>query len=151
MQLRAQIRLRGLNNVVELTGPLPQQEVIKRIQNAAVLAAPCVIGEDGNRDGLPTVLLEAMALGTPCVSADVTGIPELIQDGVTGLIVPQRNALDLSQRIGELLSDAALRIRLSKNARRLIERDFDIQHNSVALRTIFDSTKTFEARSAVLR
>ena len=67
----------GLGDRVRFLGPLPQDQVISVVREAAVLAAPCVVGEDGNRDGLPTVLLEAMALGTPCVATPVTGIPEV--------------------------------------------------------------------------
>ncbi|MBA2442737.1 MAG: glycosyltransferase, partial [Rubrobacter sp.] len=84
-ELRERIRRLGLEDRVELTGPRPQGELAGIVQDAAVFAAPCVVGSDGNRDGLPTVLLEAMALGTPCVSTDVTGIPEVLRDGETRL------------------------------------------------------------------
>src|SRR5262249_30826288 len=82
--LRAPIERLRLQDQVELLGARPQLEVIQHVRSAAVFAAPCVVGQDGNRDGLPTVLLEAMALGTPCVSTDVTGIPEVVRDGETG-------------------------------------------------------------------
>ncbi|MEO8348761.1 MAG: glycosyltransferase, partial [Acidobacteriota bacterium] len=65
--LRAAIDAAGIASRVELVGPRPQADVTRRIRDAAVLTAPCVVGGDGNRDGLPTVILEAMALGTPCV------------------------------------------------------------------------------------
>jgi colanic acid/amylovoran biosynthesis glycosyltransferase len=102
-----------------------------------VFAAPYVIGKDGNRDGLPTVLLEAMALGTPCVSTDVTGIPELVRDGETGLIVPQHDAEKLAITLGKLLSDSDLRVKLSTQARNLIESEFDIYRNTAMLRDLF--------------
>jgi glycosyltransferase involved in cell wall biosynthesis len=85
------IRL-GLGSLVELSGARPQSDIIRMVQSAAVMAAPCIVGEDGNRDGMPTVLLEAMALGTPCVSTPVTGIPEIVREGETGLLVPQRGS-----------------------------------------------------------
>src|SRR6266567_1759056 len=71
--------------------------------DAAVFAAPCVVGADGDRDGLPTVLVEAMALGTPCVSTDVTGIPELLADDC-GIVVPQHDPTNLAAALERLLT-----------------------------------------------
>jgi colanic acid/amylovoran biosynthesis glycosyltransferase len=135
--LRRQIEDLGLESTVEIIGPRPQNEVFELVQQAAVFAAPYVIGKDGNRDGLPTVLLEAMALGTPCVSTDVTGIPELVRDGETGLIVPQHDAEKLAITLGKLLSDSDLRVKLSTQARNLIESEFDIYRNTAMLRDLF--------------
>ena len=127
----------NLTDRVLLLGPLPQNEMKMRVQASAVLAAPCVIGEDGNRDGLPTVLLEAMALGTPCVSTDVTGIPEVVRHEETGLLVAQNDALALANAIERLLADAQLRVRLAREARTLIEGHFDIRRNGARQRALF--------------
>ncbi|HMQ31544.1 MAG TPA: glycosyltransferase [Chloroflexaceae bacterium] len=135
--LAAQIGRLGLEGRVRLLGPRPQGEVAALVRGGAAFAAPCVVGADGNRDGMPTVLLEAMALGTPCVATDVTGIPELIDDGVSGLLVPQRDPAALASALERLLGDAALRLRLATAARRRIEASFDIAHNSAALRAVF--------------
>jgi colanic acid/amylovoran biosynthesis glycosyltransferase len=135
--LRQQIQDLELQSTVEIIGPRPQNEVFQLMQQAAVFAAPYVIGKDGNRDGLPTVLLEAMALGTPCVSTDVTGIPELVRDGETGLIVPQHDAEQLANALEQLLTDAALRVKLSAQARQLIESEFGIHRNAAMLRGLF--------------
>ncbi|HZI67596.1 MAG TPA: glycosyltransferase family 4 protein [Thermoanaerobaculia bacterium] len=135
--LRSRIARHGLGDRVALTGAQPRGEVVRSIQEAAVLAAPCVVGDDGNRDGLPTVLLEAMALGTPCVSTDVTGIPEVLRDGETGLMVPPRNPEALAAAIERLLEDAVLRVALAGRARRRIESDFDVHRNTEQLRELF--------------
>ena len=132
--LRDRIDLMGIQDTVKLLGPRPQMEVIRSIREASVVAAPCVIGADGNRDGLPTVLLEAMALGTPCVSTDVTGIPEAIRHGETGIIVPQRNPEALADALGRLLDDPGLRVGLAANARSLIESRFDVRRNTALSR-----------------
>lgn len=124
-QLRERSVRLGLTEVVEFTGPLPQPQVRDVVRSAAVLAAPCVVGADGNQDGLPTVLLEAMALGTPCVSTDVAGIGEVVRDDATGLLVPQRDAGALATAVARLLDDRALRIRLATAARGLVEKEFD--------------------------
>jgi len=146
--LRGQIERLNLQTRVELIGPRPQSEVFKYIQGAAVLVAPCVVGTDGNRDGLPTVLLEAMALGTPCVSTDVTGIPEVLHDGETGLFVPQHDPTALAAAIEQLLTDPILRVQLASRARRLIEAEFDIHRNSAHHRAIFQATAKVGIKAA---
>ncbi|ACK68194.1 glycosyl transferase group 1 [Rippkaea orientalis PCC 8801] len=138
--LNQQIEALKLQSFVKIMGPRPQNEVFELIQESAVFAAPYLIGKDGNRDGLPTVLLEAMALGTPCVATDVTGIPEMIRHQQTGLIVPQNNAEDLAIALRTLLTDKTLRVQLSSNARKLMESEFNITHNSAALREVFISS-----------
>ena len=136
--LRAQIAACRLEGHVTLAGSLPQAEVKAAMRGAAMLACPCVVGEDGNRDGLPTVLLEAMALGLPCIGSDVTGIPEVVADGVTGLVAPEGDAPALARAIARLLDDPALRASLSAEARRLVERDFDIRRNAPQIGALFD-------------
>ncbi|MCU0905899.1 MAG: glycosyltransferase family 4 protein [Rhodobacteraceae bacterium] len=135
--LRAQIAAAGLTETVTLDGPRPQPEVFAAMRRAAVLACPCVVGRDGNRDGLPTVLIEAMALGTPCVASEVTGIPEIVRHDETGLIAREGDPVALADALQCALSDAALRARLSRAGRALVERDFDIHRNAAALRGVF--------------
>jgi len=146
--LRSQIERLNLQARVELIGPRPQSEVLRYIQGAAALAAPCIVGTDGNRDGLPTVLLEAMALGTPCVSTDVTGIPEVLHDGETGLMVSQHDPDALATAIERLLANSDLRTRLSTRARHLIETEFDIHRNTAHLRTIFQMAEQVGIKAA---
>ena len=138
-ELRAQIERHGLQGRVELVGPLPQSEVAREMHQSAVLAMPCIVGADGDRDGLPNVIQEALALGTPVVSTDVTGIPEVVRDGETGLQVPQRDPPALAAALGRLLADPELRLRLASGARRLIEAEFDIRRNTERRRAIFRS------------
>jgi colanic acid/amylovoran biosynthesis glycosyltransferase len=137
--LQARIESRGLKDCVELIGPRPQREVIQEMQRAAVLACPCVIGKDGDRDGLPNAIQEALALGTPVVSTDVTGIPEVVRDGETGLMVPQHDPPALAVACERLLWDPDLRVRLAARARRLIEEEFDIRRNCARRRAIFQA------------
>jgi glycosyltransferase involved in cell wall biosynthesis len=135
--LHSQIQQLELANVVSLTGPLPQQEVHKAIRVAAVCVAPCITASTGDRDGLPTVLLESMALGTPCVSTAVTGIPEIIRPEETGLLIPEREPAELATAIQRLLEDEPLRIRLSKAARELFVDKFSIDTNTALMRETF--------------
>ena len=127
----------GLNDRVCLLGSQPQVKVKEAIRHSAVMAAPCVHGQDGNRDGLPTVLLEAMALGTPCISTPVTGIPEVVKHEVTGLIVPEREPKELANALELMIHRPDLRVRYASAARRLIEQDFDAKRNAATQRHYF--------------
>lgn len=135
--LRGRIAHLGLEKWVEMLGAQPQREVIRHLREAAVFAAPCIVGTDGNRDGLPTVLLESMALGTPCVSTDVTGIPEVLHHEETGLMVPQHDSEALAGALETLLADGSFRTHLAQRARRLIEEEFDVHQNATCIRQVF--------------
>ena len=143
--LRQHIARVGIGERVRLEGPRPQREVIELMRSAAVMAAPCIVGTDGNRDGLPTVLLEAMALGTPCVATDVTGNPEVVRDGDTGLCIPQAAPAILAEALRGVLADPALGVRLARNARQLIEAEFDVHRNAARVFRLFDPAGRAEA------
>lgn len=128
-ELRRQVARRGLEEIVTFTGAASQEQVRAEMTSAAVLAVPCVVGADGNRDGLPTVLLEAMALGTPCVATPVTGIPEVLLDGRTGIEVPQRAPIALASALALVLGAEDLGVALARGARQLIEERFDVDRN----------------------
>lgn len=147
--LRRRIAERGLDAEVSLAGPQPQSRVMELVQSAAVFAAPCVLGADGNRDGLPTVLLEAMALGTPCIATDVTGIPELIRDGETGLITRQRDAEGLADGLAALLADPAQRRRLAGAARALVEDKLDVERSGATLRRLIADARAPRLREVL--
>ncbi len=132
-----------LHDRVRLTGPLPQNDVRRIIGQSAMLVAPCVVAEDGNRDGLPTVITEALALGTPCISTAVTGIPEIVRNQETGIIVRQNNPQELASAMICLLDNERLRISLATSARQLVEREFDLHNNVAKIRELFlDSVET---------
>jgi colanic acid/amylovoran biosynthesis glycosyltransferase len=135
--LAQQIARHGLEDAVALLGARPQAEVIALIRRAAAFALPCVVGPDGDRDGLPTVLLEAMALGTPAISTPVAGIPEMIEHGRTGLLVNERDAAALADAIATILDSRALQHDLRAAAIRKVRRDFDLADNVRTLRGYF--------------
>lgn len=151
IDLRAQITDAGLQEQVTLSGPLPQQQIIAAMRQAALLACPCVVGADGNRDGMPTVLLEAMALGLPCIGSDVTGIPELIENDRNGLIAPEGDAPALANAIARLLDHPDLRLRYSRTGRAVIEQGYDLRRNAGQLGALFDSCAGQSARSRTAR
>lgn len=155
--LRELIARLDLAGSVHLLGPRPQDEVVAAYERATVFALPCIIGEDGNRDGLPTVLLEAMAMGIPAVSTSLTGVPEIIDNGITGLLVSPGDPSALAAALARLLGDPALRKSMGRQARLKVGRQFDLRRNVSILRDWFESPaggESFEqgqlARSEVL-
>lgn len=137
----------GLGDRVRLLGARPQEETRRILATAAVFAAPCRIAEDGDRDGVPTTLLEALALGVPSISTDVTGIPEVIVDGETGMIVPERDPKALAAMIDRVFDTPSLGRDLSRRGRALVEERFDARKNTALLRQVFARARS--ARSLV--
>ncbi len=131
--LQALVDSLNLGERVHLLGPMPQEALRTAYQRATVFALPCLVARDGNRDGLPTVLLEAMASGLPSVSTDLTGIPEILDDDVNGLLVPAGDHERLAAALADLLTQPERRERLATAARRKVEETFDIRRNVATL------------------
>ena len=108
-ELRAQIQALRLSDQVELTGPLPMPEIIRRLtEETQVFALACATESDGGMDNLPTVLMEAMAAGLPCVSTRLAGVPEMVLHEKTGLLAEERQPEELARHLARLLGDPAL-------------------------------------------
>jgi glycosyltransferase involved in cell wall biosynthesis len=132
-ELTAKIAELDLGACVRLLGALPHEVVLDKYREAAVFVLPCVTGPDGDRDGIPNVILEAMAMGVPVVSTRHSGIPEAVEDGRTGLLVPPGDPDQLASAIARLLRDGSLRQRLGSGGRERVEKVFDIDANARAL------------------
>ncbi|MEZ5246098.1 MAG: glycosyltransferase family 4 protein [Acidimicrobiales bacterium] len=104
--LEAQARRLGIADRVTFTGAQPQQVVGDWLRRAHVMVAPCRVGEDGNQDALPTVLLESLGAGLPSVSTPVAGITEIIEHGIEGLIVPRDDVEATAAAIVDLFDDS---------------------------------------------
>jgi len=136
--LRALITELNLEDLIELPGPMPREALISFYRRSSVLVAPCVIGSDGNRDGLPTVLIEAMALGVPVISTDVTGIPELVQHEKTGRLIAQNDPVELAGAIRTSFEQRTHSMEMARDGRRLVERRFDLRCNVTDLRALLE-------------
>ena len=139
----------GLQQTVVLRQAVTQEELREIYERAAVFALACQVIDNGDRDGIPNVLVEAMAMELPVVSTDISGIPELIDHHVNGLLIPQKNAEELAIAIGELLDNQVLRRKLGKAAREKVVRYFDAERNITALKDLFDERlKSGDERAA---
>jgi colanic acid/amylovoran biosynthesis glycosyltransferase len=128
-ELEEKVRSQDLADRVALLGALPHQAVVEKYRDATVFVLPCVTGTDGDRDGIPNVILEAMAMGVPVVSTRHSGIPEAIEDGISGLLVPPKDAWALAYALRRLIHDEPLRERLGRNSRKKIVEMFDVRRN----------------------
>jgi glycosyltransferase involved in cell wall biosynthesis len=135
-QLQSAVERLGLADHVRLLGPQTQDQVHELLDSCDVFVAPCVVAADGNADGMPTVLLEAMATGAPCISTAVTGIPEVVHNGRTGVLTPPGDPHLLAQAIRRMSAPSTNRVSLARNARALIERDYDVRQQAEMLRAL---------------
>ncbi len=111
--LRARAEALGLADRITWRGALAQADVIAEYQAADLFVLPSKIAADGDRDGLPNVLMEAQALGLACLSTAVSAIPELILDGETGVLVPPGDPDALAGALVALITEPARRARLA--------------------------------------
>jgi colanic acid/amylovoran biosynthesis glycosyltransferase len=135
--LERQIGEADLRREVVLAGALSHGQTLDVLRSAAICALPCVIAPDGDRDGLPTVLLEALALGLPVVSTTVSGVPEIVEHGDSGLLVRPGDPVALMAAIKQLLSASALRTRLAHGGIRRVQKEFDLRANVASLKELF--------------
>jgi colanic acid/amylovoran biosynthesis glycosyltransferase len=126
----------GLEKTVKLRGQKPHHELRTHYLKAMVFALPCVVADNGDRDILPNVLKEAMAVGVPVVTTRLEGIEELVTHEETGLLTNSGDIEALAKSLQQLLTDAELRRRLANQARRLIEERFNLQANFTRLRQL---------------
>lgn len=132
--LQQQIDAASLSGHVVLAGAMPQEAVRSELRAAAMFVLPSVVTRTGDRDGIPVALMEAMALGIPVVSTHVSGIPELIQDGVSGHLAQPASATELAACMRRSLAMTAQeRLGQCEAARRTVEEGFDISKEAARL------------------
>lgn len=129
----------GLDAYVEWKGAQPQAEVLALYHTANIFALACKIAEDGDRDGLPNVLVEACSQGLVCVSTNVSGIPELLTNDVNGLLVEPDDPQAMAKAIERLIRDPQLRQRLGDAAEKRVRGNFDYHSSVLHLVELFNS------------
>jgi glycosyltransferase involved in cell wall biosynthesis len=128
-----------LKDSVDLPGAIFMEQVKAYLNQADIFVSPCIVARNGDMDGIPVALMEAMACEVATVSTRVSGIPELIEDGESGLLVPEKNAPALADALQRLIEVKELRLRLGKNGRQKVIREFDVDTNAGQLAKLFDS------------
>ena len=123
-RLRRQARRMGIAQRITWLGPRPYEEVLAEYRAADVFVLNCRIARDGDRDGLPNVLMEAQSQGLACLSTRVSAVAELIQDGVTGLVVAPDDPPALAAALARLIAEPELRRRLGEAGRERGRRRF---------------------------
>lgn len=124
--LRRRATALGLADRIDWLGPQPQDTVLRHYRRADLFVLASRIAADGDRDGLPNVLMEAQSQGLAVVSTRVSGVPELVVDGTTGVLVPPGDAAALAEALAGLIADPARRAALGEAGRARVRKDFDM-------------------------
>ena len=138
-QLELLIRQSQVRHSVKLVGPQTHGQVLQWYQSADLYVLPCLVGSDGNRDGLPVSIVEALACGIPVITTPMTGIPEIIQHGQNGLIVPMGDPEALAGAIQNVIESPSLHQNLKSSARRSVEAHFDLRQTSGVLQSLLQA------------
>ncbi len=146
--VKEQIKNCGVQQHIRMVGPLPQQDLRALLERAMIFALACVEAPDGDRDILPNVLKEAMAVGVAVVTTRLDGIEELVEHGGTGLLVSPGDPNGLAASIELLLGDKKLRESLATRARTVVEQRFNRRINFAQLRELLSQTVPAEPSKA---
>lgn len=123
----------GVADLVDFVGPLGSDGIRRELLAADAAALPCVLAKDGERDGIPIFLNEAMALGLPVVTTSVSGIPEMVRDGETGFVCAPGDSVGLADALFRALVDKDAARRVGENARALVRSQLDVRATAVQL------------------
>ncbi|MCS3743129.1 glycosyltransferase involved in cell wall biosynthesis [Rhizobium sp. BK661] len=137
-RLQALARELGVGDRVTWKGALAQEDVLEHYRRADVFALACRIASDGDRDGLPNVLVEASSQRLPCVSTSVSGVPELLIDGVNGMVVPPEDPAAFAAALAALIGDPTRRMQLGDAAERRVREHFDHEASIDQLGQLFE-------------
>ena len=138
-KLKEQAERCGISERIRWQGPRDQSEVLAAYGASDIFVLPCRIAADGDRDGLPNVIVEAQSQGLCCVSTDVSGVPELIDDGANGLLVLPDEPQQLADALARLIADPAARSQMGSAGQDRVRKDFDFRASIAKLKELFDS------------
>ncbi|WP_444677370.1 glycosyltransferase [Halomonas sp. E19] len=117
-QVAEQVRVLGMESRINLHGALPHDEVQRLLKDADIFLLPSVTASNGDQEGIPVALMEAMASGMPVLSTSHSGIPELVEEGVSGYLVPERDSQGLAAKLLDLLQHPKIRLAFGREGRK---------------------------------
>jgi colanic acid/amylovoran biosynthesis glycosyltransferase len=127
----------GIQDSVTLLGWCEHREITGLLEESHILLAPSVTARDGDLEGIPNVLKEAMAMGIPVISTWHSGIPELVEDGITGYLVPERDVEALTDRLIDVCDNPESWAEMGRKAREKIDAEFDTESINDTLEEIY--------------
>lgn len=136
-KLQQLIQELNLTNTVKLLGWKQKTEVINILNHSDILLAPSITAPDGDQEGIPVALMEAMAMGLPVISSLHSGIPELVQDGVAGFLVPERDVEGIAEKLNYLIEHPEKWSEMGRAGREIVEKHYDIKQLNNRLLTIY--------------
>lgn len=134
LKLRSRL---GLENVVKMPGFIPNDKLAAQMLSHHLLVVPSVVHKNGDRDGIPNVIMEALSLETPVVATDVCGVSEVVRDGQTGFLAPQRDPATLARAIRAALENYPRAKAMAGEGRKLVLEMFDSQKNAQSLKNLY--------------
>ncbi|MHC1785289.1 MAG: glycosyltransferase family 4 protein [Anaerolineaceae bacterium] len=131
------IKNNDLNMRVILSGPKTQEEIAALLPNAHCYAQPSIITSNGTMEGIPVALMEAMSCGLPVIATNISGIPELVENGKSGLLIPPADANALADALEKVFRDYTSAQEMGRRAREKVQDDFDLKKNVTELGSLF--------------
>ena len=134
----------GLQNIVHMPGFIPHDQICGYMLDHDMLIMPSVVHSNGDRDGIPNVIMEALSHRMPVIATDVCGISEVIINGETGLLTPQRDPRSLADAVRHMVEDREHASSMAEAGRARVEKMFDRENNiSALLRLYVDESRQY--------
>ena len=135
--LAGEIEQLALDSFVELTGPKTEDEVARLLGDSDCFVLPSIVTPSGKMEGIPVVLMEALAGGLPVIASDISGIPELVRNRESGLLVPAGDAAAIADQVLWMQAHLKEAEKMAAAGRKLVEKEFNIKTNTLDLANLF--------------
>ena len=137
-ELEALVDRLGLRSRVRFLGSCSEDTVRASLDAADLFVLPSIVADDGQMEGLPVALMESLACGVPTVTTELSGIPEIVVDGVTGLLATPGDATSLNETLTAMVQRGSATVEFAEAGRALVVREFDLRESISALVGLLD-------------